>query len=82
MATFYTIKNKQLTFFGPIDEAKRLAVELRTLSEKANVDLSTIVNDWVFQMEVNYQEAYDLDEDDWDEITCLCGRGECPQCGS
>lgn len=60
------VSNRYLHFHGHIADGKRLANHLRDLSNKAAEDLDTILNDFVFALECEYQLAYGLDEDDWE----------------
>ena len=62
-----TIKVQEhgLTFEGHPEDGKSIADELRRLIEEDGNCQSTTLNDFTFALEVEYQEFYGLDEDDW-----------------
>jgi hypothetical protein len=62
---FVTLSAKGLTFYGTIDEAKDLAVEIRETFNTASKDMSNRLNDFVFLLETEYQTHYQMDQDDW-----------------
>jgi|GEM_PF-6847882 len=68
MTEFVTLGHKCLTFYGTIDEAKDLAIELRNAFNVAGIDMSTKLNDFVFLLEAEYQSWYNLHPDDWGKI--------------
>ena len=51
-----------------INEAKELAEQLGELSKEAGMDLPKHLNDFCFAIDVDYQNYYDLDEDDWSVV--------------
>lgn len=60
------ITEHNLTFHGHPGDAKRLAEHLRELEDKAGMNMVTYLNDWVFALEVAYQEYKGKDQDDWE----------------
>jgi len=66
---FVTLRSsKGLTFYGTIDEAKDLAIEIRDAFNTAGRDMSNRLNDFVFLLETEYQTWYKLDQDDWGKM--------------
>ena len=54
-----------LSFEGHPEDGKTLAEHLRELSNASGMDLTTTLNDFVYNIEVEYQLYYGKDEDDF-----------------
>ena len=63
-----TSKHNAFSLNTSIDEAKDIAIEIRNLSTESGSDLSNTLNDFVYNIEVTYQNYYNLGPDNWDKI--------------
>ena len=68
MSKIVTISNKGLSFTGSIDDAKELAVELRTMADTTGTDLSKTLGDFIFSIETNYQQYHNFHPDYWGTV--------------
>ena len=57
------IQNKSLSFNGPTSTAKDFVDEIRSTYDEAGRDMSKLLNDFIFGIEVALQEEGILDED-------------------
>ena len=51
-----------------IDLLKEVVMSLRDTADELGFDYDTVVDDWIFSVESEYQECYGLEEDDWDIV--------------
>ena len=51
-----------------IDLLKEVVTRLRDTADELGFDYDTMVNDWIFSVEAEYQAYYGLEEDDWDVV--------------
>jgi hypothetical protein len=63
-----TITSRGLSYSGTIDDAKDLAIELREMASNSGDDLSKLLGDFIFEIELRYQNFYELHPDNWDKV--------------
>ena len=51
-----------------LDLSKRIVMSLRETASEHGIDYETVVSDWMYSIESDYQNYYGLHEDDWDYI--------------
>lgn len=57
--------NMGWSFHGHPGDAKRLVEALSDMAVASGMDIPKVFSDFMFDIEVEYQLFYELDEDDW-----------------